>query len=56
MKNELKADEYKMVKENGMTYLHITKELNDTLLTNKKLGDLMVELIKQNNIKKIVVD
>lgn len=46
MKNELKTNEYKVVKENGMTCLLITKELNDTLLTNKTLGDMMIEVIE----------
>lgn len=55
MKN-LDVNEYKIVEENGMTYLHLTKELNDTLLTNKELGDLMVQLIEQKNIQKIIVD
>ena len=56
MKNELKTNGYTIVEEDGMTYLHITKELNDTLLTNKELGDLMVEIIKQNNVNKIIID
>lgn len=55
MKNELKTNGYMIAEEDGMTYLHITKELNATLLTNKELGELMVELIKQNNVKKIIV-
>lgn len=56
MKNELKANGYTIVEEDGMTYLHITKELNATLLKNRELGDLMVELIKQNNVNKIIID
>ena len=56
MKNELKINGYTLTNEDGMTYLHITKELNDTLLANKELGDLMIDLIKQNSVKKIIVD
>ena len=56
MKNELKLNGYTLVNEDGMTYLHITKELNDTLLANKELGDMMIELIKQNNVKKVIID
>jgi len=56
MKNELKTNEYTIVEEDGKNYLHITKELNATLLANKELGNLMIELIKQNNVKKIIVD
>lgn len=55
MKN-VKINEYKVAEENGMVCLHITKKLNDILLTNKELGDLMVGLIKQNNVNKIIVD
>lgn len=55
MKN-LDVNEYKVTEENGKTYLHLTKELNDTLLTNKELGDLMIELIEQNNVQKIIID
>ena len=56
MKNELKTNGYKIVEEDGMTCLHITKELNATLLANKELGNLMVELIKKNHVQKIIVD
>lgn len=56
MTNEIKASQYKITNEDGTTYLHITKELNDTLLANKELGDLMVELIKQKNVQKIIID
>jgi|GEM_PF-5956929 len=55
MKN-IKENEYKIAEENGMVCLHITKELNATLLANKELGDLMVQLIEQKNIQKIIVD
>lgn len=56
MKNELKTNGYTIVEENGKTYLLLTKELNDTLLANKELGDFMVQLIEQKNIQKIIVD
>lgn len=56
MTNEIKTSQYKITEENGKTYLHLTKELNDTLLTNKELGDLMIELIEQNNVQKIIID
>ncbi|QBJ03728.1 hypothetical protein ATCCB_0035 [Lactobacillus phage ATCCB] len=56
MKNGLNLNGYTLTNEDGMVYLHITKELNDTLLANKELGDLMVELIKQKNVKKVIID
>lgn len=56
MTNELKTNEYTLVKEDGVTYLHISKELNATLLENKELGSMMVKLIEQNSVKKIIVD
>jgi len=55
MKN-LDVNEYKVTTEDGTTRLHITKELNDTLLANKELGNLMVQLIEQKNIQKIIID
>lgn len=56
MKNEFKTNEYKIVKKDGMIYLYLTKELNNTLLENKELDELMIKLIKQNNVQKIIVD
>jgi len=55
MKN-LNVNEYKVTTEYGTTCLHISKELNDTLLANKELGNLMVQLIEQKNIQKIIID
>jgi len=55
MKN-IKENEYKIANEDGMVYLHITKELNDTLLANKALGNMMVEVIKQKHVKKVIID
>jgi len=55
MKN-IKENEYKIAEENGMVCLHITKELNDILLTNKALGSMMVEVIKQKHVKKVIID
>ena len=52
----MEKQEYAIVEENGKSYLHITKELNDTLQANKVLGDQMVELIEQKNICKIIID
>lgn len=56
MTNEIKANQYKIIKKDGMIYLYLTKELNDTLLENKELDELMIKLIKQNNVQKIIVD
>lgn len=56
MKNELKKQGYAIVEEDGKSYLHITKELNDTLQKSKVLGDQMVQLIEQKNICKVIVD
>lgn len=56
MKNELKKQGYAIVNEDGKAYLHITKELNDTLQASKELGGQMVELIMQKNICKIIID
>ena len=56
MENELKKQGYAIVEEDGKSYLHITKELNDTLQADKVLGDQMVELIMQKNICKIILN
>jgi len=47
---------YAIVEENGKSYLHISKELNDTLQKSKVLGDQMVELMIQKNIAGIIFD
>ena len=47
---------YEIVSENGKSYLHISKELNDTLQKSKVLGDQMVQLMIQKNIAGIVID
>ena len=47
---------YAIVEEDGKSYLHITKELNDTLQASKVLGDQMFELIIQKHICKIIID
>ena len=52
----MENQEYAIVVENGKSYLHITKELNDTLQKSKVLGDRMVELIMQKHIDGIIFD
>lgn len=52
----MEKQEYVIVEENGKSYLHISKEFNDTLQNSKVLGDQMVELIMQKHICKIIVD
>ena len=56
-KGEIKMKNgYEIVSENGKSYLHISKELNDTLQKSKVLGDQMVQLMIQKNIAGIVID
>ena len=52
----MKKQGYAIVEENGKSYLHISKELNEILQANKVLGDQMVQLMIQKNIAGIVFD
>lgn len=54
IEEELKAEGFAIVEENGKAYLHITSQLSDTLQNNKALSDSMTEMVIQKSICKII--
>lgn len=55
IEEELKAEGYAIVEEDGKAYLHITSQLSDTLQNDKALSDSMTAMVIQKSVRKIIV-